>query len=97
MSDDSPPAPWRGTVNGILYGLIFVPELNEAAADTMARAMLQRRAWGNNPEEFAEAIPLALAHPGPIADGIPTHHTEEQFRAYLAMLGEKLESLRPWD
>jgi hypothetical protein len=94
----SPPAkgPWAGPINGILYGLIFQRQLDESLADAMARAMLQRRSWGNDPNEFVEAIPQALAWPGRLVDALDTPHTEEQFRAYLVLLAERLEALRPW-
>lgn len=87
---------WKGVVNQILYGLIFTPELDEAAAARMAEAMVERRSFGAGPGVYAAAITRARRHRGPLTDELPTPHGEERFRQFLELLAVQLDARRPW-
>jgi hypothetical protein len=50
----------------------------------------------DGPAPYAEAIPPALAYDGPLNDEIEIDYSEAEIRAFLAMLAQKLDELRPW-
>jgi hypothetical protein len=91
MSDD-----WKGVVNQILFGVLDTPRLDDDAADRMARAMVERRYFGDGPAAYAAAVEQALEYSGPLADEVGTPHGEEAFRAFLRQLAARLEAHRPW-
>jgi hypothetical protein len=81
---------WRGRINQILYGLIFTQNLDDAAASQMAEAMQARRYFVDGAEEYRDAITEALGTDATLSNGIETPHSEEEFRAFLARVLEKL-------
>ncbi|MGV9215130.1 hypothetical protein ACTFTM_24990 [Micromonospora sp. RB23] len=85
---------WKGTINQILYGLMFTPQLSDETADQMAAAMVERRYFGAGPDAYADAIAQAGRYDGPLTDEIETPHGETAFRDFLGRLGSRLEALR---
>jgi len=88
---------WRGTLNQILYALIYARELDDSVADGVADMMMDRRMLPSEPEEYYQAISQALASDhllGP--QSVPTEHDEAALRQFLARLRIRLDDRRPW-
>jgi hypothetical protein len=87
--------PWRGWINGILYGVASAPQLDEAVAAGVAQSMVSRRFFEDGPQPYAAAIPQALAYPGRLNDEMQIPYGESEIRAFLVLLAKKLDELRP--
>jgi hypothetical protein len=60
---------WRGPINGLLYGLIFAPEITDELVAGCADAAINYTVLGDGPEVYYEAIHDALAS-GERLDGL---------------------------
>ncbi|MEU5912908.1 hypothetical protein [Micromonospora sp. NPDC047527] len=85
---------WKGVTNQILYGVMFTPQLDDAAASQMAAAMMERRYFGDGPDVYADAIAQAQRYTGLLTDDIETPHSEQGFRDFLRRLAGELNERR---
>lgn len=90
-----PAAPWRGTINQILYGA-QQGRLDDAAAERTAQAMVDHRVFGNGPAAYLSAIEQALRSDDALVEGLPVRVQEAEFRDFLSRLRERLIALQPW-
>src|SRR6476620_12668774 len=88
---------WRGIINGLLYGLIFVPEITDEVVEFYADAAVNYTVLGDGPEAYCRAIDEALAS-GERLDGLSQlpQFPQAQIAAYLRALVARLQDLRPW-
>lgn len=87
---------WRGAINQILFELRTQQILDDPIPSKMARAMVGRRYFGAGPDAYAHAISTVLSQEGSTAGDIPTPHTEQAVRDFLARVSEELSALKPW-
>ena len=88
---------WRGPINQLLYGLIFVPEITDDAIAFYAHAAVNYKLLGLGPEAYCRAIDAALAS-GERLDGLSQvpQFDQTQIADYLLALAARLQELRPW-
>lgn len=88
----------------IIYGLLFIEDLDEATAAMTADAIIMYRTFGQGPQFFLEAIEGGLASDAVIMTeewAEPPYgredlrHSEEEVRKFLAMVADELRR-RPW-
>jgi hypothetical protein len=87
MTDD--PAPWRGTVNAILYTLIFARRLDQAEVERVAGMIRDGQGLTAGRAAYLRAIDQALDS----ADGLPaiTDHSDADIRTFLVRLRRNLD------
>jgi hypothetical protein len=80
----------RGTLNAVLYGLIFTRELTDEEAERLAASL----ARDDRRERFGEAIATVLrdGHLPEQALELRHPHTEAELLAFLARVGALLEA-----
>lgn len=88
---------WRGPINQLLYGLIFVRELTDDVVEFYADAAVSYKLLGLGPEAYCRAIDEALAS-GERLDGLSMvpQFDQAQIAGYLRALAARLQELRPW-
>jgi hypothetical protein len=88
---------WRGPINGLLYGLIFTPEITDETVTDCADAALNYTVLGSGPEVYYEAIQKALTS-GERLDGLGQlpQFDQAQIAEFLRALADRLDALRPW-
>jgi hypothetical protein len=89
VTDD--PAPWRGTVNAILYTLIFTRRLDEAEVERVAGMISDGQGLTAGRPVYQRAIEQALES----ADELPaiTDHSDADIRAFLVRLLRRLAQM----
>jgi hypothetical protein len=88
---------WRGPINGLLYGLIFAPEITDQTVTDCADAALNYTVLGSGPEVYYKAIQTALTS-GERLDGLGQlpQFDQAQIAGFLRALADRLDALRPW-
>jgi hypothetical protein len=88
---------WRGPINGLLYGMIFEPEITDELVRGCADAAVNYTVLGDGPEVYYEAIQHALAS-GERLDGLGQvpQFDEAQVADFLRAVATQLDALRPW-
>jgi hypothetical protein len=88
---------WRGPINGLLYGLIFAPEITDELVAGCADAAVNYTVLGDGPEVYYKAIHEALAS-GEQLDGLGQlrQFDQAQIAGFLRALAAQLDALRPW-
>lgn len=88
---------WRGPINGLLYGMIFEPEIIDEVVNGCANAAVNYTVLGDGPDVYYEAIQLALAS-GVRLDGLGQvpHYDQAQIADFLRAVATQLDALRPW-
>jgi hypothetical protein len=88
---------WRGPINGLLYGLIFAPEITDELVAGCADAAVNYTVLGDGPEVYYEAIHEALAS-GERLDGLGQlpQFDQAQVADFLRAVATQLDALRPW-
>ena len=87
---------WRGAVNGVLYGAQFQEELTSDLAARIAPGLIQKPLAGLTAEQQLTALSAAAESGNGLTDLIPEAHSEEDFRAFLWLVIDQMEKLRPW-
>jgi hypothetical protein len=88
---------WRGPINGLLYGMIFEPEITDELVKGCANAAVNFTVLGDGPDVYYEAIRHALASGEPL-DGLRQvpQFDEAQIADFLRAVAHRLDALRPW-
>jgi hypothetical protein len=88
---------WRGPINGLLYGLIFAPEITDELVAGCADAAVNYTVLGDGPEVYYEAIETALTS-GERLDNLGQlpQFDEAQIAGFLRAVATRLDALRPW-
>jgi hypothetical protein len=88
---------WRGPINGLLYGLIFAPEITDELVAGCADAAVNYTVLGDGPKVYYEAIQEALAS-GERLDGLGQlpQFDQAQIAGFLRAVANRLDTLRPW-
>jgi hypothetical protein len=88
---------WRGPINGLLYGIIFAPEITDEVVAGCADAAVNYTVLGDGPEVYYQAIHEALAS-GERLDGLGQlpQFDQEQIAGFLRAVAARLDVLRPW-
>lgn len=87
---------WRGTVDQLLYSVMFDRALDDSVVDRTARAVLDGRSLTAGPGTYVDAIGAALASAERLSATFDTPHDEAAFRDFLNRLRHRLEQSRPW-
>jgi hypothetical protein len=87
---------WRGAINGLLYGLIFTPEITDEAIADYADAALNYTVLGSGPKVYYEAIQEALASVNDRTAWQLPKFDQAQIVGFLRGLGNRLDALRAW-
>jgi hypothetical protein len=91
----TPAGRWRGTINEILFAVQF-GALNDETVAGVANAMIERRFLVTGPAVYLAAVQAALASGEALVGGAPVPHAEEDFRAFLGRLRDRLLATQPW-
>jgi hypothetical protein len=88
---------WRGPINGLLYGLIFAPEITDELVAGCADAAVSYTVLGDGPEVYYEAIRAALTS-GERLDNVGQlpQFDQAQIASFLRAVANRLDALRPW-
>jgi hypothetical protein len=88
---------WRGPINGLLYGMIFEPEITDELVKGCANSAVNYTELGDGPAVYYEAIQQALAS-GERLDGLGQlpQFDQAQIAGFLRALADRLDALRPW-
>lgn len=88
---------WRGPINGLLYGLIFAPEITDDLVAGCADAAVSYTVLGDGPEVYYEAIQAALTSGEHLDDvGQLPQFDQAQIAGFLRAVANRLDALRPW-
>lgn len=83
--------PWQGTIDAILYTLIFTRRLDDdAEVDRVAGMIRTERGLTKGTAAYREAITQALATGGPLQPSPTTGHSDADIRVFLTRLRERL-------
>jgi hypothetical protein len=88
---------WRGPINGLLYGLIFAPEITDELVEACADAAVGYTVLGDGPGVYYEAIQRAFSS-GEILDNLGQlpQFDQNQIADFLRGVATRLDALRPW-
>jgi hypothetical protein len=88
----------RGHVNAVLYGLIFVRDLDEDAVRRLADSLLNQRHFPDPPGPYAEAVKAVLrdGRVPPQSLAMVDSRSEQEILDFLTRLDRHLDELRPW-
>lgn len=88
---------WRGTLNAILYPLMFSDSLDDGEVWRVADMCVSGHGIAGSPATFYEAITTAIGA-DPILDSTAvTHaHSDADLRDFLGRLRDRMDALRPW-
>ena len=87
---------WRGAVNGVLYGVQFQETLTSDLAASVAPRLIKKPLAGLTAEQQITALRTAAESGSGLTNLIPEAHSEEDFRAFLWLVIDQMETLRPW-
>jgi hypothetical protein len=76
-------------INEILYAVQSDP-LDERTVDGVAQAIVDHHYLLSGPDAYLASIERALHDDTVLTSGLPTRHSEEDFRAFLAKLRDRL-------
>ncbi len=88
----------RGTMNMILYGIDWAPDLSDASASQLIDAMIDGPIFSSPVDELAEALRLTVAagalHPEAVESS--QKYTESEIFDFVGRVSDELERRRPW-
>jgi hypothetical protein len=89
----------RGTINMILYGIDFAPDLGDGSVDRCADAIVNHRGFRDPPARFAGAIDAVLRD-GRLSEqalemSFHRHYSEAELLDFLRRLRARLAALDP--
>ena len=87
---------WRGAVNGVLYGVQFQETLTSDLASSVAPRLIKKPLAGLTAEQQLAALSTAADSGSDLTKLIPEAHSEADFRAFLWLVIDQMETLRPW-
>lgn len=86
---------WQGVVNAVLYSIQF-DRIDPGTVEKVVNTLTTRPSFNLTPEDQYHALNEALGAGDPLTSAIPTNHNEEDFRAFLAAVVERMDAVRPW-
>lgn len=84
------PDNWKGLMRGLLYGIIFKANPLDAVDRTIWDT-IDGHALGASPQEYLDAIVIALESNEALAELLPQDHSEQVIRSFLAEVQRRLE------
>lgn len=87
---------WRFVANGIFTGIQFREELDEENAAGVAKFILERPLVGLDRDQQYAALVEAVERGHDLTLLDRNAHSEDSYRAFLAMIVSQLDALRPW-
>jgi len=82
----------RVELNSVIYGLFRPPASNARWRRAWSRRMIAREYLLDGPQAYSQAIAQADA----VTADLQPSYNEADVRAFLALVHEELEKIRPW-
>jgi hypothetical protein len=87
---------WRTVSGSILYSMQFQAELGEAEAMSFAQEIIRRPLLYYTAGQEYAGIAEALQSEASLTEGMPGSRGEREYRDFLRLLLDCLDTLRPW-
>lgn len=87
---------WRPVVNGLLHSVQFRERLDADYAAEVAQHLIARPIVGISAERQYAALAYAVESGTDLTRLTPDAHDEADFRAFISMIVERMDALRPW-